>query len=165
MAFDTTGNVCFYFRKCFLVGWNTVIGGALGANASVGTGFLCSGKTISHGGYFFVALGGAIQGQVRCSERGGIKAGRGFGGVGAGAGLGYIGCETTYECLLTTPANASDETQADSPSREIPSGYSCWLRHWDCRRGLGTPRLLVSRSNTHSGGSEHRSYLRFRVYH
>ncbi len=102
VAFDTAGNFCFYFRKCFMWGWNTVVGGALGGSFGGGTGFLCSGTQISHGLYFFAAGGPAFQGQVLVGK-GGVSGGRGFGGVGAGAGLGYMRCETRYECFFDDP--------------------------------------------------------------
>ncbi len=99
IIFDTRGTVCFYTTTCWLYGWNSLAGGAIGAVGQVGSGCLCSGRQKCRGGYWFGGSGWAGEGQVFVCGDGGVEYGRGIVGRGGGAGAGYIECETQYYCL------------------------------------------------------------------
>jgi RHS repeat-associated protein len=102
-AAGLNGNLCFYSTTCWLVGWNTIGGGALGIVGSIQTGPLCTGSQTSRGAYYFGGSGLGGEAQILYGG-GGTSYGRGIGGIAAGAGAGYMECETEYRCLWTPPS-------------------------------------------------------------
>jgi hypothetical protein len=98
MAFDTSGNMCFYTNKCYTVGINTLVRGSIGLVGQAGTGKLCSGTQYSQGGYWYGGSGLGGDGQILAGNSN-ASYGRGILGATAGAGAGYISCQTQYYCI------------------------------------------------------------------
>ena len=102
VGIDTTGNLCIVFETCANFGFG--VSGGLGIVGSVSSENLCSGHSMSTGGFIEGGAGVFSSGSASTNTddfgRGasGIAAGRGLLGIGGGRAAGVTSCTQETKC-------------------------------------------------------------------